>query len=61
MRKIEITTDTLTEFELGDTAADIERRREERGLPVEKIYKQLQPLSERCTKENEIEAELDSG
>ena len=28
MRKIEVPTDTPTEFELGDTAADIQRRRE---------------------------------
>ena len=30
VRKIEVPTDTPTEFELGDTAADIQRRREER-------------------------------
>ena len=30
VRKIEIPTDTPTEFELGDTAADIEKRREKR-------------------------------
>ena len=30
MRKIEVPTDTPTEFELGDTAADIQRRREKR-------------------------------
>ena len=29
MRKIEISEDTPTEFELGNTAADIQRRREE--------------------------------
>ena len=29
VRKIEVPTDTPTEFELGDTAADIQRRREE--------------------------------
>ena len=28
--KIKVSTDTPTEFELGDTAADIQRRREER-------------------------------
>ena len=31
MRKIEILADTPTEFEFRDTAADIQRRREERG------------------------------
>ena len=30
VRKIEIQTDSPPEFELGDTAADIQRRREER-------------------------------
>ena len=30
VRKIDIPTDTHTEFVLGDTAADIQRRREER-------------------------------
>ena len=30
MRKIEVPTDTPTEFESGDTATDIQRRREER-------------------------------
>ena len=30
MRRIEVPTETPTEFELGDTAADIQRRREER-------------------------------
>ena len=30
IRKIEVPTDTPTEFELGDTAADIQKRREER-------------------------------
>ena len=30
MRRIEVPTDTPTEFELGDTAADIQRRREKR-------------------------------
>ena len=30
VKKIEVPTDTSTEFELGDTAADIQRRREER-------------------------------
>ena len=30
MRKIEVHTDTPTEFELGETAADMQRRREER-------------------------------
>ena len=30
VRKIEAPTDTPTKFELGDTAADIQRRREER-------------------------------
>ena len=30
MRKIKVPTDTPTEFELGDTATDIHRRREER-------------------------------
>ena len=29
-RKIEVPTDTLPQFELGDTAEDIERRRRER-------------------------------
>ena len=29
-RKIEVPTDTQPQFELGDTAADIERRRRER-------------------------------
>ena len=29
VRKIEIPTDTPTEFEFGDTVADIQRRREE--------------------------------
>ena len=29
VRKIEVPTDTPTEFELGDTVADIQRRREE--------------------------------
>ena len=31
MRKIDVPTGKPTEFELGDTAADIQRRREERG------------------------------
>ena len=30
LRKIEVPTDTSTEFELGDTAPDIQRMREER-------------------------------
>ena len=30
VRKIEATTGTLTEFELGDTVADIQKRREGR-------------------------------
>ena len=30
VRKVEIPTDTPTEFELGDTAADIQRQREEK-------------------------------
>ena len=30
VRKIEVPTGTHTEFELGDIAADIQRRREER-------------------------------
>ena len=30
MRKIDIPTDTPTEFELGDTAVDIERSMQER-------------------------------
>ena len=30
MRKIKVPTDTPTEFELGDAAADIQRRREDR-------------------------------
>ena len=30
MRKIEVPTDTPTEFELGDTAADIHKMKEER-------------------------------
>ena len=30
VRKIEVPTDTPTEFELGDTTSDIQRRREER-------------------------------
>ena len=30
-RKIEVPTDTQPQFELGDTAEDIERRRRERG------------------------------
>ena len=30
MRKIDVPTDTPTEFDLGDTAADIQRKREER-------------------------------
>ena len=30
-RKIEVPTDTQTQFELGDTAEDIERTRRERG------------------------------
>ena len=30
VRKIEAPTDSVSEFELGDTAADIEQRREER-------------------------------
>ena len=29
VRKIEVPTDTPTEYELGDTAADIQRKREE--------------------------------
>ena len=31
MRKIEVPSDTPSQFELGDTAADIERKRRERG------------------------------
>ena len=30
MGKVKVPTDTHTEFELGDTAADIQRRREEK-------------------------------
>ena len=30
LRKIEVTTDSVSECELGDTAADIQQRREER-------------------------------
>ena len=30
-RKIEVSTDTQPQFELGDTAEDVERRRRERG------------------------------
>ena len=30
MRKVEVPTDSVPEFELGDTAADIQWRREER-------------------------------
>ena len=41
MRKIEVPTDTPTEFELGDVAADIQRREErEAGEREEEAQKQ---------------------
>ena len=42
MRKIEVPTDSIPEFELGDMAADIQRRREEREARqrVEEAQKQ---------------------
>ena len=42
VRKIEIPTDTLTEFELGDTAAAIQRRREEREQREEAEKQQME-------------------
>ena len=36
-RKIEVPADTQPQFELGDTAADIERRRRERGEREERV------------------------
>ena len=48
MRKKEVPRDTPTEFELGDTAADIHRRREEREQrDREKAQKQKREESER--------------
>ena len=35
-RKIEVPTDSQPQFELGDIAEDIERRRRERGLREER-------------------------
>ena len=40
LRKIEVTIDTTTDFELGDTAADIERRGEERKQGEVEVEKQ---------------------
>ena len=40
IRKINVPTDTPTEFELGDTTADIQRRREEARERKEEAQKQ---------------------
>ena len=41
-RKIELPTDTQPQFELGDTAEDIERRRREREEREEKERREMQ-------------------
>ena len=49
MRKIKVLTDTATEFELSDTAADIQRKRTEREQKdrEEKAQKQQRQEKER--------------
>ena len=52
-RKIEVPTDTQQQFELGDTADDIERRRREREERVELERREMKEKERREMKERE--------
>ena len=63
--KIEVPTDTQPQFQLGDTAADIERRREreerderERGLNRRGTERGWRERGKRAQKEDRRECEL---
>ena len=55
MRKIEVPTDSVSEFELGDTVADIHRRREERVVREREEEAQKQSEEEARREEGRME------
>ena len=55
MKKIKVPNDTPTEFELGDTAADIQWMREERQQTVREEEAQKQQREEREREEARME------
>ena len=61
MRNIEVPTDTHTEFELGDTAADIQSRREEREQREKEAEAQKQGEREGGSQELRNSAVTDRG
>ena len=55
MRKTEVPTDSVPEFELGDTAADIQQRRQEREAREREEAQQQQQREEARREEARVE------